>query len=194
MLTRVLCASDGGDLAPKWYRHAAGLAAATGGSLAIVHASDGESEPSTVSRVLDGYLRAIPYAGSVELEPQVFVSQGPPVKAILTRAYEYRADVIVCGSRRRGTVASWLLGSTTRSLLERTATPLFLVPDNDFDVITVSDGQASLHFRSVIAAVDRAESNRSQLSHASHLAHVSAQPLSLMTVIEPGAGARARTG
>lgn len=186
MLTRVLCASDGGSLAPKLYRHAAGLAAATGGSLAIVHAADSDGGQSAVARILDGYLRAIPYARSVELEPEVFVSSGPPVEAILASAHGYRADVIVCGSRRRGAVASWFLGSTTRSLLEHTATPMFVVPDNDVDVITVSDAQASLHFGTVIAAIDRAEANRSQLSLASRLAQVSAQPLALMTVIEPG--------
>jgi nucleotide-binding universal stress UspA family protein len=83
-------------------------------------------------------------------------------------------------------VASWLLGSTSRSLLEQTQTPLLMIPDNDFDIVSVGDTRATLHFGSVIAAVDRAASNRGQLTLASELAKVSGQPLTFLTVIEPG--------
>lgn len=183
MLRRVVCATDRSALASKVYRHAAGLAAATGASLALVHVSAGGTGAGDVQ---GEYLNSIPYTGSVDLEPQIFVCHGDPVDAVLQQARDYDADVIVCGSRRRGTVASWLLGSTSRALLEKTRIPLLVIPDNDFDVISAGDNAAALHFGSVIAALDRAEFNQRQLTLASALADVAGQPLHLLTVIEPG--------
>jgi nucleotide-binding universal stress UspA family protein len=186
MLSRILCATDGSDLSKKLYRHAAGLAAVCGAKLALVHVADDDREPHAASRVHNEYLRAIPYTGSVDLDPEIFVPSGRTVETILLSAQGYHANLIVCGSRRRGTVASWLLGSTSRALLEQSPLPLLLVPDNDYDVISLGENQPALHFGSVVAAIDRAEHNVAQLDLASRLAHLSGQPLSLLTVLESG--------
>ena len=67
-----------------------------------------------------------------------------------------------------------------------TPVSVLLVPDNNVDVVTPELGQAQLHFGGVIAAIDRTEANRAQLSWASSLAGLARQPLLLLTVIESG--------
>ena len=186
MLTRVLCATDRSDLAPKLYRHATGIAAVTGASLGIVHVRSHDLDDGLVGHIREEYLQAIPYGGGYDTDPEIFVPAGETVSTILLCAQGFHADLVVCGSRRRGPVASWLLGSASRSLLERTRTPLLVIPDNEFDIVTLGDTHATLHFGSVVAAIDREEFNRDHLALASGFAHAAGQPLTLMTVIEPG--------
>lgn len=186
MVKRVLCATDRSESARKLYRHAAGIAAVADASLALVHVSPDDADGGVTRRVHEEYLDAIPYGGRYPQEPLILIPGGEPVDAVLETAREHGADLIIAGSRRRGPVAAWLLGSTSRALLEATETPLLLVPDNGLDIITVDVSHARLHFGSVIAAVDLTDANARQLALASEMAHLAGQPLSLMTVIETG--------
>jgi nucleotide-binding universal stress UspA family protein len=186
MLNHVLCATDRSELAPKLYRHATGIAAAMGASLGIVHVRARDVENALVAHLRDEYLQAIPYGVGYDTDPEIFVPAGEAVSTILLSAQGFHADLIVCGSRRRGPVASWFLGSTSRSLLQRTRIPLLVIPDDEVDVVTLGESHALLHFGCVVAAIDRAESNPDQLAIASQFADVAKQPLALLTVIEPG--------
>ena len=188
MLTRVLCATDRSGSAAKLYRHAAGIASIAGASLGLVHVGAPAATDPALQHLLEEYLATIPYGGDYPLEPEVYIRDGDPGSALLACGREFGADLIIAGSRRRGAVAAWLLGSTSRALLEDTRTPLLLIPDNDLDVVTVDLGHARLNFGCVIAALDLAESNPGQLRVASEMARLARQPLSLMTVLEPGGG------
>lgn len=151
MLKAILCATDRGESAAKLYRHAAGIAAVARATLALVHVGADDADGSTAQRIREEYLAALPYGGLYPQEPAVFVVNGTTVDALLTCGREIGADLIVTGSRRRGPVTAWLMGSTSRSLLEKTTTPLLLVPDNQFDIITVGAGEPRLHVGSVVA-------------------------------------------
>jgi nucleotide-binding universal stress UspA family protein len=187
VLTHVLCAVDSSDVSEKVFRHAAGLASVARARLAIVHVHDG-NEDMLAERVRAAYLAALPYGGNFQTDPPIMVATGEPATMILAAAADSGADLLVCGTRARGAVAAWLLGSTSRRLLEKARVPLLLIPDDDRDVVTPEVGGTRVHFGSVIAAVDRTEFNPRQLRLASEFAGLAHQPLALLTVIEPGDG------
>jgi nucleotide-binding universal stress UspA family protein len=58
---------------------------------------------------------------------KVVVVTGHPVDQISRYAKEMGADVIVMGSRGRGGLADVTLGSTSRRLLKRSATPVMVI-------------------------------------------------------------------
>jgi nucleotide-binding universal stress UspA family protein len=55
--------------------------------------------------------------------------RAPAWAAVLDRAHEADADLIVCGTRGRGGFSRALLGSTSSSLLHHSDVPLLVVPD-----------------------------------------------------------------
>ncbi|PLX89932.1 MAG: hypothetical protein C0618_00025 [Desulfuromonas sp.] len=57
----------------------------------------------------------------------IIVAQKTPKKAILDRADEVSADLIVMGSHRHSVLADAMLGTTTLKILHSTAVPVFVV-------------------------------------------------------------------
>src|SRR4051812_17158976 len=53
----------------------------------------------------------------------------PAWAALLDAAHRLGSDLLICGTRGRGTFARALLGSTSSSLLHNTDVPLLIVPD-----------------------------------------------------------------
>jgi nucleotide-binding universal stress UspA family protein len=62
------------------------------------------------------------------LESRVTPRQGSESQTILSEADTADADLIICGSRGRGTVARSLLGSTSTSVLHHATRPVLVVP------------------------------------------------------------------
>jgi len=63
-----------------------------------------------------------------QLVSKILVPQGNPVDEILKAADEEGCDVIVLGPHKKGFLKEAFLGSVTRSVLERTSKPVFVVP------------------------------------------------------------------
>jgi nucleotide-binding universal stress UspA family protein len=116
-------------------------------------------------------------------EPDVRIVAGPAVDAILSEAEKTDADLIVCGARGRGPVAGWLLGSTSRSLLQAGSRPMLIIPSSDVDIVTLADTRPQLNFGAVIAAIDFSEHNAAQLHLAGAIAAMADRPLLLLTVL-----------
>ena len=102
--------------------------------------------------------QALGQAQALGLEAEaVTVSPSAPAwAALLEAAHRLGADVLVCGTRGRGTFARALLGSTSSSLLHHTDVPLLIVPDGgalDGPVVAAYDGSEGS--RRAIQAVGR---------------------------------------
>lgn len=176
MVRLVLCAVDSSELGARVLRHAVGLAAAMQSRLLLLHV--GDMPASRLDTLLDD---ATPY-GAGYLDATVRVEPGPVVEAILRVARETNAGLIVAGTRARRGIARLLLGSTSAELLQKSDRPVLLVPPSEIDVLTLSHDRVTLHFGAVLAAVDLAESNGTQLAWASHFAALAKQRLELLTI------------
>jgi nucleotide-binding universal stress UspA family protein len=90
--------------------------------------------------------RAVEQAQTLGLdaEPVTVDPATPAWTALLEAARQLAADVLICGTRGRGTFARALLGSTSSSLLHHTDIPLLVVPDGggglDGPVVAAYDG------------------------------------------------------
>ena len=185
MFTRVLCAVDLGTGTPKIIRHAAGIAAASGARLSLVHVTSETATLADEQDVSRAFFDAVPYAAGYVAEPEVNVVAGGRAEAILREAQRSNADLIVAGTRGHNRVGGWLLGSTTRALLEATTIPVLLIPATDIDIVTLAPERADLNFGAVIAAIDFAEHHETQLQLASEVARLAHQHLILLTVLAP---------
>lgn len=63
-----------------------------------------------------------------ELVSKILMPLGNPVEEILKAAEAEQCNVIVMGSHRKGFLSNAFLGSVTRSVLERSRIPVFIVP------------------------------------------------------------------
>jgi nucleotide-binding universal stress UspA family protein len=63
-----------------------------------------------------------------ELVTEIIVKPGYPVEEILNAADTERCDLIVLGTHGKGWLKQSFLGSTARSVLERSRKPVFVVP------------------------------------------------------------------
>jgi nucleotide-binding universal stress UspA family protein len=67
---------------------------------------------------------------SMEIAAESMMISGPTVQTILDKANELNADLIVLGHRKHGLVYETVLGSTTKSVIDKTDRPVLLIPLN----------------------------------------------------------------
>ncbi len=67
-------------------------------------------------------------APCVDLVSEIIVKEGHPAEEILNTAAAKECDVIVLGTHGKGWLKHTFLGSVTRSVLERTRKPVFVIP------------------------------------------------------------------
>jgi len=65
---------------------------------------------------------------SVELISDILIRPGQPAEEILKVVDEERCDVIVLGTHSRGFLTQTLLGSVSKSVLQGSQKPVFLIP------------------------------------------------------------------
>jgi nucleotide-binding universal stress UspA family protein len=183
MFQRVICAVDQSAATGKVLRHAAGFAVACGARLSLVHVTSGPPTTAAEEPWRRLFFDAIPYYASYVEEPDIQVVTGPISQAILAEAARTGADLIVCGSRGRGPVAGWLLGSTTRSLMQATTRPLLLIPANEIDIVMLGERRVDLPLGTVLTPIDFGEHNATQLHYAGAIASAAGHPLELLTVL-----------
>lgn len=63
-----------------------------------------------------------------ELVSQIIVRLGYPVDEILRTSEEESCDIIILGTHGKGFLIETFLGSVSRSVLERTRKPIFIIP------------------------------------------------------------------
>ena len=60
------------------------------------------------------------------------LGSGTPSKVIVETAREQGVDLIILGNRGKGGIISWMLGSTSRSVVEACTVPVLVVKDQQY--------------------------------------------------------------
>ena len=175
----LIAAVDMGPHTARVLYHAAAFASVLDLELKVLHVGV-DASVAAHERLLNDCLRLAPYQLNLEAA-DVVIRTGRVSDAIAREAHREAATLVVMGARGHGAVASLLLGSTSDAVLRGASTPVLLVPPTDIDIVSVGD-RAALTCGPVLAAIDLAEHCSEQLRTASLLAHISSQPLLLMTV------------
>ncbi|MCZ7566541.1 MAG: universal stress protein [Burkholderiales bacterium] len=145
--TRILAAVDGSAQGEHALRHAAGLARAFGAALRIVHVVDMGVLPLAPELALDvewlakarraegekllAAARERARADGVTAEARLVETATPtqrPAGVLLEEAAAWPADVVVLGTRGRGSLERLLLGSVADGMARRSPVPVVLVP------------------------------------------------------------------
>ena len=123
---RILLGYDGSDDAERAAALAISLAEKYQSTIIVCHAFGHmplTSKPSEVSRLVNPLVERLTNLG---LTPLVSIPDTVPAQGILDAADEHHADLIVMGSRGRGTFANLLLGSTSERVLRYAKAPVLI--------------------------------------------------------------------
>jgi nucleotide-binding universal stress UspA family protein len=118
----IVCAVDDSEAAGRVLSTARGLADAFAADVLVVHARGAVQGADDVAASVRAQL-----AEGGEL-PEVRLVEGSPAEAILKTADREAAELLVVGSRGRGSLRSAVLGSVSRELASRARCPVVIVP------------------------------------------------------------------
>jgi nucleotide-binding universal stress UspA family protein len=85
------------------------------------------------------------------LRASLEVLSGDPVDAIVRRAAELEADLIVVGSHRRGALERLLVGSVSEDIVRRAGAPVLVVPVSQ-DAAERREAPARAEYERAVAA------------------------------------------
>jgi len=129
-MERILIATDGSDSAREALHVGVELAAEQGTSVTIVHvveqanAEDGNGLRADKDAALS---EAVEMARHAELEPEIELLAGDVADQVAELAERIDADLVIVGSRGLGRASASLLGSVSRSTLDRCKRPVMVV-------------------------------------------------------------------
>jgi nucleotide-binding universal stress UspA family protein len=138
MIKKILVALDGSDISFKAVKYSADMAKQTGAALIMLTVIDdsaliAQSIPASMSRArlpqpIGQYMRAasekiieraITLCGKHKVKALGVIRNGRPVDEILSEARKSKADIIVIGSRGKGSIESAVLGSVSYGVIHR---------------------------------------------------------------------------
>ena len=123
---RILLGYDGSEDSGKAAALATTLALKFDATVIVCHAFGHmplTSKPSEVRRLVNPLVERLTKAG---INTLVSIPDSLPAQGILDAAEEHKADLIVMGSRGRGTFANLLLGSTSERVLRFARVPVLI--------------------------------------------------------------------
>ena len=123
---KILLGYDGSDDSEKAAALAISLAQKYDATIIVCHAFGHmpvTSKPSEVRRLVNPVVERLTKLGITTL---VSIPDAVPAQGILDAADEHHADLIVMGSRGRGTFANLLLGSTSERVLRYAKVPVLI--------------------------------------------------------------------
>jgi nucleotide-binding universal stress UspA family protein len=152
-LGRVLVAVDESPAALAAVRWATQLAAERGARLALIHVVGypleytlelALSHDPLLEQVREDGHRALAAVAALvgdEVNAMQIMREGTPATEILAVAELWHADLIVMGTRGRGRLANFLLGSTTELVIRRAACPVVCITAQAARGYCESDGE-----------------------------------------------------
>lgn len=148
---RILVAIDLSPASGALVEFATRLAARMGGELTVLHAytvgdtavalqDAGLSIDQFVERLHGEAAHLLREAGAEAGRFRIAIVQGNPVEAILERATQHGADVIVVGTHGRTGLTRLLMGSVAEGVLRRAPCPVVVVP---YEILVPAARQAA---------------------------------------------------
>jgi nucleotide-binding universal stress UspA family protein len=160
MADTIVCAVDQSEAARQVFDTARWLADALHARLSVVHVTDGPIRDDELGASIRTHLSA-PSA-------DVQLVEGSPAQAIIEAADRAGAELLVVGSRGRGSIRSAVLGSVSRDLTAEARCPLVVVPPV---LATASqDDAAQGHRASVVCGIDGSDQALAAVANAGQLA------------------------
>jgi nucleotide-binding universal stress UspA family protein len=126
VINKVLLGYDGSEGSEKAADLAISLAQRYGSAVIICHAFGNmpmTAKPSEVRRLINPVLERLIKLG---IKTEVAIPDELPAQGILRAAEDNQVDLIVMGSRGRGTFANLLLGSTAERVLRFAKVPVLI--------------------------------------------------------------------
>ena len=123
---RILLGYDGSTESEKAATLAITLAKQFEATIVVCHASKEmpiSSRPGEVRGLVDPLVKRL---AKLRITSQTAIPDAVPAQGILDAADEHHADLIVLGSRGRGTFANLLLGSTAERVLRYAKVPVLI--------------------------------------------------------------------
>jgi len=123
---RILLGYDGSEDSEKAAAIAVALAQKFEATIIVCHAFGHmpvTSKPSEVRRLVNPLVDRL---NKLRIPTLVSIPDSLPAQGILDAAEEHRADLIIMGSRGRGTFANLLLGSTSERVLRYAKVPVMI--------------------------------------------------------------------
>jgi nucleotide-binding universal stress UspA family protein len=194
-LRRVLCAVDFSEPSSRALHAAAAFAERSHAQLSVLHVHQkamplvaagsfvaGELvDPSldvTDREQLAAALRNLVSGEAGVVRSEAVVEEANDVaSAIVARAIEEHADLIVLGTHGRSGMQHFLLGSVAETVLRRAGCPVLTVP-------AAASGDTTRLLRRIVCALDFSIGGSAALHYSRHLAAEAAAQLTLLHVIE----------
>jgi nucleotide-binding universal stress UspA family protein len=123
MADKILCAVDDSEAASGVFEAARALADALSAELVAMHVVADAKQP--LDQLAASIRSRLSGAGAA---PDVKLVEGSPAEAIMETADSDGAELVVIGSRGRGSLRSAVLGSVSRELAARARCPVVIVP------------------------------------------------------------------
>jgi nucleotide-binding universal stress UspA family protein len=161
MADTIVCAVDQSEAAGPVLDTARWLADALSARLSVVHVTDG---PVRNADELLASIRARVGDESVEIG----LVEGSPAAAIIEAADQAGADLVVVGSRGRGSLRAAVLGSVSRDLTAQARCPVVVVPSGEAP--TSPGDAASSAQASVVCGIDGSDQALTAAAIAGRLA------------------------
>lgn len=186
-IKRVLVPSDFSTFSARALEQAVALARWYEARLTVLHvvpqplALHGDGVPiaqslSTREAAAAELSRFVEPASAARVPVETAVSEGEPVREILRRASEGRADLLVMGTHGRGGFERWVLGSVTEKVLRKAPCPVLTVSGHE-------SAQAAATLKGILCPVDFSEASSRALQYAFSLAQETDARLALLHVV-----------
>ena len=191
---RILCAIDFSDYSRRALDHALAIARWYDCAVTVVHVSplmpvaayaSMSGMPPYVGLTPDGRqalvrsMEDFTAGGQASVPIEFEIVEGHVPAAIVTRASEISADLLVLGTHGRSGFERWVLGSVAEKVLRQALCPVLTVPKGTSDVAT-----EPVVFKHIVCAVDFSESSMHALDDAISLAEQAHASLTVVHVIE----------
>jgi nucleotide-binding universal stress UspA family protein len=194
-IRRVLCPIDFSDHSRRALDHARAIAKWYGSVVTLLHVSPimpvaayapMSGMPPYVGltpdtrQALMRAMRDFAAGGQMSVPIDFEIAEGHAAAAIVARASELSADLLVLGTHGRSGFDRWVLGSVAEKVLRKAPCPVLTVPTRVGEAVAEPAG-----FGRIVCASDFSECSLHALEYAVSLAETANASLTLVHVVEP---------